>query len=72
MQKHSFDLIIADDHKLFRNGLNMLLSTIFPHITIREAANGTDCLELIQESRPDVVLMDIDMPELNGIEATQK
>jgi len=44
MQKHTFDLIIADDHQLFRNGLNMLLSTIFQHITIREAANGTDCL----------------------------
>lgn len=69
---NTFKLTIVDDHSLFRNGLKLLLSSIYPGIHISEAQNGSDFIETLSFHLPDVVLMDINMPEMDGISATRK
>lgn len=64
-------LLIADDHELFRTGTAQLLASKGDFQILGEAENGADALRLAQERHPDVVLMDIDMPVMNGIQATQ-
>ncbi|MCY1636433.1 MULTISPECIES: response regulator transcription factor [Marinifilum] len=64
-------VIIVDDHKMFRSGLRFLLSNI-PNITvIGEASNGKEFLEMAENETIDIALMDINMPEMNGIDATR-
>ena len=65
-------IIIVDDHLIFRQGLKSLLTTENIALVIGEASNGKEYLELLSNLRPDLVLMDIDMPHMNGMEATQK
>jgi DNA-binding NarL/FixJ family response regulator len=65
-------IIIADDHQLFRNGLKILLNS-FPEFEVTgEASNGEEFLTLIKTCPVDIALMDINMPEMDGIEATRK
>ncbi|MDE5611090.1 MAG: response regulator transcription factor, partial [Odoribacter sp.] len=64
-------LYIVDDHKLFREGLKLLLSTQDFVQHIYEASNGKEFVENLALVDCDVVLMDIEMPEMNGIEATE-
>ena len=65
-------IYIVDDHKLFREGLKLLLSTQdFVH-HIYEASSGRDFIENLSFVDCDLVLMDIEMPEMNGIEATEQ
>lgn len=64
--------MIADDHTLFREGLRALFMATGDIECIGEAATGTEALEQIAATRPDVVLMDINMPVINGIEATRR
>lgn len=63
-------VIIVDDHTLFRNGLRILLNNIENYHVIAEAANGKQFLELLDTVMPDLVLMDINMPVMDGIEAS--
>jgi DNA-binding NarL/FixJ family response regulator len=64
-------ILIVDDHPLFRDGMRGLLESI-PEVTVAgEAENGQEAVQLATELRPDIVLMDIGMPEMNGIEATR-
>lgn len=64
------DLMIVDDHKIFRDGLKLLLSH-FPFVkNIYEASNGREFLDQLGEVKPDIVLMDINMPVMGGIETT--
>jgi DNA-binding NarL/FixJ family response regulator len=65
-------ILLADDHALFRAGLRALLERIADFDIVAEANDGRQALLLIQEKQPDVVLMDIRMPELNGLEATAR
>jgi two-component system response regulator NreC len=65
-------VLIADDHTIFRSGLNMLLSTQDDIQVVGEATDGVECLQAAERLSPDVVLMDIGMPNLNGIEATRR
>lgn len=65
-------LILVDDHLIFRQGLKAILETQKIANVIAEASNGKDFLELLNHHHPDLVIMDIDMPQMNGIESTQK
>jgi DNA-binding NarL/FixJ family response regulator len=65
-------IIIADDHQLFRNGLKILLNA-FPDFEVAgEASNGEEFLNVLRSTRAEIALMDINMPEMDGIEATRK
>lgn len=62
-------VILVDDHTLFRNGLRILLNTMENYYVSAEAANGKEFLGLIEKDIPDLVLLDISMPVMDGIEA---
>lgn len=66
------NLILVDDHLLFRESIKSILTNEKIACVIGEANNGIEFLELLLQLRPDLVLMDINMPQMNGIEATQK
>ncbi|CAH1231379.1 Transcriptional regulatory protein DegU [Paenibacillus allorhizoplanae] len=64
-------IMIADDHPIFRSGVRNLLQTTEDLIVVGEAASGDEVLRLVEQCQPDLILMDIRMPGLNGIEATR-
>jgi DNA-binding NarL/FixJ family response regulator len=64
-------VVIADDQRLFAEALEAILSTDGRITVVGRAGNGEAAVDLVQEERPDVVLMDIAMPVMDGIEATQ-
>lgn len=63
-------VIIVDDHTLFRNGLRILINNMDNYQVVAEAANGKQFLEQLRNEIPDLVLMDISMPVMDGIEAS--
>jgi DNA-binding NarL/FixJ family response regulator len=65
-------VLLADDHDLFRAGLRVLLQDLGGFAVVAEAGDGREALRLVGEHRPDVVLMDLMMPGLNGLEATAR
>lgn len=65
-------ILLADDHSLVRHGFRMILSAQPDMEIAGEAGNGKEAVELAQKLKPDVVVMDVAMPELNGIEATRR
>lgn len=65
-------ILLADDHKLVRAGIRSLLERLSDIEVVAEASDGREALRLIEEHRPQIVLMDIAMPELNGLEATRR
>jgi DNA-binding NarL/FixJ family response regulator len=65
-------ILIADDHALFRDGLRALFNSVPDVEVVGEAATGEEAVSRASDLRPDVVLMDIQMPGLNGIEATRR
>ena len=68
----SIRILLADDHKIVRTSLGKLLEKEMDFEIIGEADNGRDTVKLATEVLPDVVIMDIGMPELNGVEATKQ
>ncbi len=63
-------ILIADDHKIIRDGLRSLLEKEPGMEVVAEAGDGLTAVKMAQEFSPDVVVMDVTMPDLNGIEAT--
>jgi two-component system, NarL family, response regulator NreC len=65
-------ILLADDHIVMRDGLRALLERQPDMAVVAEAADGRECVRLAEEQSPDVVVMDIAMPNMNGIEATRR
>ncbi len=64
-------VFIVDDHEIFRNGLKMVLGKLKYVEIAGEAGNGKEFLKILKETEPDIVLIDIEMPEMNGIDAAR-
>ncbi|MDQ0214968.1 two-component system response regulator DegU [Oikeobacillus pervagus] len=65
-------IVIIDDHQLFREGVKRILEFEETFEVVAEGDDGTEALALIEEHHPDVVIMDINMPGINGVEATKE
>ena len=65
-------VLLADDHTLFRAGIRSLLQTLGDFEVVAEADNGREALKLVEAHRPDVVLLDIMMPDLNGLDTAAR
>lgn len=68
-KKEPLKILIVDDHKLFRNGLKMILDNMEGFTVVAEASTGVEFLNLIDILQIDIVLLDISMPEMSGLEA---
>src|SRR5580692_3969718 len=66
------DVLLVDDHKIMRDGIKAILSRSEEFRIAGEAENGTDAVQLCRRLRPQIVLMDIGLPGLNGVETTQE
>jgi DNA-binding NarL/FixJ family response regulator len=66
------NIIIVDDHRLFREGLGFIIREMEGLNLVAEASNGKEFLELLKDGKPDLVLMDINMPVMDGAEASRK
>jgi len=64
-------VLVADDHAILRDGIRSLLESQEDILVVGEAENGAEAIELVQNCTPDIVLMDISMPQMNGLEATR-
>jgi DNA-binding NarL/FixJ family response regulator len=65
-------VLVVDDHPIVRGGLSALLTTVGDMTVAGQAGNGTDAVRLAEEHRPDVVLMDLNLPGVPGLEATRR
>jgi DNA-binding NarL/FixJ family response regulator len=71
VKQQKIGIAIIDDHQLFRNGLRFILENEEDMEVVIEASNGKQFLDFLKNYKPDVVLMDINMPEMDGIETTK-
>ena len=65
-------VLLADDHKVVRDGLRLLIDGQRDMRVVGEAGNGKEALQQARDLKPDVVVMDLSMPELNGLQATER
>ena len=72
MKMNGRNIMIADDHSMIREGLKQLLELESNFRVIEEACDGVDCLEKLTKVMPDILLLDINMPNMNGLEVLQK
>ena len=70
--EREFKIIIVDDHKIFREGLAFMISKMKGFEVVGEASNGKEFLDLLEKTAVDIVLMDISMPGIDGIDATSR
>lgn len=70
--ENQIKIALVDDHELVRNGIKSLLEEEYNIEVIAEGANGFDALDIMKNVRPDVLIIDVRMPEMNGIEAVAK
>ena len=66
-----YKVVLVDDHKLFRKGLRMLIDTLSRFEVAGEASNGVEFINMLDQNKPDIVMLDIAMPEMDGIEAAR-
>ena len=71
-ERNMIRVIVTEDHKLLRQGLTMLLNEDAGIEVVGEAENGLELLQMLAHTPTDVVLMDINMPGMNGFEATER
>jgi len=69
-KKQSIRILLADDHSITRNGLKIILSLYDDMVLVGEASNGMDAIKICKKTNPDIILMDLDMPILDGVSAT--
>ncbi|MBS1871974.1 MAG: response regulator transcription factor [Acidobacteria bacterium] len=67
-----YDVLLVDDHKIMRDGIKAILRPVEDFRVVGEAETGVDAVQFCRRTRPDVILMDIGLPGLNGIETTQE
>lgn len=72
MQQKSIRVLLADDHTVVRRGFGLILSSQPDMEVVGDAQNGREAVELSEQLNPDVVVIDVSMPELNGIEGTRR
>src|SRR5688500_6390843 len=65
-------ILIVDDHEVVRNGIRSYLETVTPFHVVGEAASGDEALKLVSEHIPDIVLLDLIMPGMDGVETTRR
>ncbi|MBI4876192.1 MAG: response regulator transcription factor [Acidobacteria bacterium] len=70
--RHNIRILLADDHAVVRQGFKLILASQPDMEIVGEAGNGREAVEQAEKLQPDVVVMDVAMPELNGIEATRR
>lgn len=70
--KSKISVLLVDDHQMMREGLRMIIEEEEDLSVVAEASSGDEALQLIHELKPNVVVIDVNMPGLNGIEATKK
>ena len=63
------NILLADDHRMVREGIRCLLENVPEFNVVGEAADGYECISFVNKTKPNIVLLDIDMPDMNGIEA---
>lgn len=63
------NILLADDHRMVREGIRYLLENVPEFNVVGEAADGYECISLVNKTKPNIVLLDIDMPDMNGMEA---
>ncbi|MCA9738613.1 MAG: response regulator transcription factor, partial [Gemmatimonadetes bacterium] len=71
MSADSVRVVLVDDHVLVRSGLRVLLNQMAGIAVVGEASDGREAVERVQELKPDLVILDIQMPELNGLDALE-
>ena len=69
-KKQSIRILLADDHSITRNGLKTILSLYDDIVLVGEASNGMDAIKICKKTNPDIILMDLDMPIIDGVSAT--
>ena len=72
MKHHHTSILIADDHEVVRNGIRSYLETIPDMQVVGEASSGEETLNLVAELIPDILLLDLIMPGMDGIEITRR
>jgi DNA-binding NarL/FixJ family response regulator len=68
----SYSIVLADDHAMFREGIRKIIERIEDTVIVGEANDGLELLELLKKSRPNLVILDISMPNLRGLEAIRE
>ncbi|GAE33022.1 response regulator [Halalkalibacter akibai] len=71
-ENNQIKIVIIDDHQLFREGVKRILAMESEFDVVADGNDGSQAMELVQLYRPDVILMDINMPQMNGVEATKE